>query len=128
MKLPFTLRLAYYSFRATLRAGLVLFLAWLVFIPANAEEVGALGAEAGTQYPQGLRMMRTARVVVAIAPQRSYDIIAMMVGPDMSPVLVQIGFRQMAAGYVLPAASQEPQVPAFESSRDIQGPRFIQVD
>ncbi len=128
MKLPFTLRLALYSLRAAVRAGLLFTLAWVVFIPANAREVDALGATEGTQYPAGLRMMRTAQVVVTVAPQRTYDIIAAMLGPNMSPVLVQIGFQQMAAGNVLPASSQDPIIPAFESSRDIEGPRFIQVD
>ena len=72
--------------------------------------------------------MRTARVVVAVAPPRAYDLIATMIGPNMSPVLVQIGINQLAAGYVPPTSSQEPIAPEFETSRDIEGPRFIQVD
>ncbi|MDP5085106.1 MAG: hypothetical protein NWQ23_06770 [Yoonia sp.] len=128
MQMPFTLRLIYHSFRAIVRAGFVLMLAWIIFIPANANEVTALGAREGTQYPEGLRIMRTARVVVAVAPQRAYDLIATMIGPNMSPVLVQIGINQLAAGYVPPTSSQEPIAPEFETSRDIEGPRFIQVD
>lgn len=128
MKLPFTLRLAYHGFRATVRAGLLLFIAWLIFIPANESEVTALGAKADSEYPAGLRAMRTARVVVAIAPQRWYDLIAAVMGPEVSPVLIQIAMNQMALGQVLPASTRDPTDTEFETSRDIDGPRFIKID
>lgn len=128
MKLPFTLRLAYYAFRATIRAGLVMLCIWVFFIPANPNEVAALGARDGTQYPNGLRAMRVARIVVKAAPPPTYQLIALALGPDISPLLVQIAMIQMAAGNVLPASANQPEIGGIESTRDIDGPRFIQVD
>lgn len=126
--MPFTLRLAYHSFRATVRAGLLLALAWLFLIPASAAELQALGAAEDTQFPLGLRMMRTAKIVVTIAPDRTYDLIAMVAGPDISPLLVRVAMVQMASGNVLPASMTRGNSDARESARDIEGPRFIQVD
>ncbi|MCK0096571.1 hypothetical protein MWU60_13400 [Yoonia sp. F2084L] len=128
MKLPFTLRLVYHTARATVRAGLLAVLAWLIFVPATATEVTALGARDGTQYPAGLRTMRVARVVVAVAPPRTYDMIAMVVGPDISPLMIRLAMTQMAAGNVLPASTRQKPIGTIESDRDIPGPRFIQVD
>ena len=126
MKLPLTLRLAYHGFRSAVRAGLLFLIAWVVFIPANANERAALGVSQATQYPPGLRTMRTARIVVAIAPDRAYTAIASVMGSDVSPLLVRLAMIQMAAGNVLPAASAP--APQVESSRNIDGPRFIEVD
>lgn len=130
MKIPFTLRLVYYGFRAAVRAGLLFLCAWLLLIPATAQEVTALGAKDGTTYPAGLRMMRSARIVVAVAPPRAYELIAMALPQDISPFMVQIAMVQMAAGNVLPASMREDSALAseFESDRDIDGPRFITVD
>lgn len=126
MQIPFTLRFAYHSFRAIIRAGLLFICAWVLLIPANATEISALGASQDTQYPYGLRMMRTAKVIVTIAPDRAYDVIAMVAGAEISPLLVRVAFIQMAAGRVLPAgASREPMQ---QNDRDIDGPRFIQID
>ncbi len=124
--MPLTLRLAYHSVRAALRAGLLMFAAWLVFIPANANEQDALGASPGETYPYGLRPMRTARVILAVAPERAYKVIAMVAGPDMSPILVRLMLIQMASGNVLPETASTNVEP--ENGRDIKGPRFIQVD
>lgn len=128
MKIPFTLRLAYHGLRATVRAGLLFLCAWLFLIPATAEDVAALGAKDGTAYPNGLRMMRVAKIVVAVAPPRAYDLIAMGLPQDVSPLMVRIAMTQMAAGYVLPASTRQSGTPTTESSRDIDGPRFIKVD
>ena len=128
MKLPFTLRIAYYAFRATIRAGLILMIAWLIFIPANATEVAALGAREGTQYPTGLRSMRVAKIIVKAAPPQAYELIAMAMGPEISPLLVQIAMVQMAAGNVLPESTRRTPANAVDSARDIEGPRFIEVD
>ncbi len=126
--MPLTLRLAYHSFRAVVRAGLLLVCAWVIFIPANANEQQALGAAEGTQNPLGLRPMRIARVIVAIAPERTYDLIAMVAGADISPLYVRLAMMQIASGRVLPASASTTPKPSIESSRDIKGPRFIQID
>ena len=126
MQMPFTLRLAYHSFRAFVSAGLMVVCAWLLFIPANTSEQRALGVEPGTQYPQGLRPMRTAQIIITVAPPQAYTVIARIMGPDTSPLLVQIALMQMASGRVLPTGAVT--VPRADSARDIDGPRFIQVD
>ena len=128
MKIPFTLRLAYHSLRATIRAGLIFVCAWIFLIPANANDIEALGARLGSQYPPGLRMMRTARIVVAVAPPQAYDMIAMGVGRGITPLMVRIAFVQMAAGHVMPASTRAGSLPTNDSARDIAGPKFIQVD
>lgn len=111
-----------------MRAVLLAILAWLVFIPATASEVTALGARDGTQYPTGLRTMRVARVVVAVAPDRTYDMISIVVGRDISPLMIRIAMTQMAAGNVMLASTRQQPINDIESDRDIPGPRFIQVD
>lgn len=129
MQIPFTLRLAYHSFRAVLRAGLLFLIAWIFLIPASAKDVTALGARAGEPYPAGLRMMRVARIIVATAPPRAYDLIAMGLRQDVSPLMVRIAMTQMAAGNVLPASTRGNGMPAIQSDRDnIDGPRFIKVE
>ena len=128
MTIPFTLRLAYHGFRATLRAGLLFLCAWIFLIPATVDEVLALGAREGTTYPAGLRTMRAAKVFINIAPERAYDIMAVALPQGVSPLMVRIAITQMAAGYVFPASTRvEPNAPP-RSTRDIDGPRFIQVD
>lgn len=128
MKIPFTLRFAYYSFRAVVRAGLLLVCAWVFMIPATAEDNTALGAREGTRYPVGLRMMRSAKVFVVVAPPRAYDMIAMGLPQDVPPFMVRVAIVQMAAGNVLPASARKSPPLGPQSSRDIDGPRFIQVD
>ena len=128
MRIPFTLRLAFHGFRAVVRAGLVFLIAWIFLIPASADDLTALGARDGP-YPAGLRMMRVARVVVAMAPPAAYDLIAMGLPRGVSPLMVRIAMVQMAAGNVLPASTRGNGMPTIESDRDdIDGPRFIQVD
>ncbi|HEV8033631.1 hypothetical protein [Yoonia sp.] len=126
MKIPFTLRFAYYSFRAVVRAGLLLLCAWIFLIPATAEDISALGAREGQTYPVGLRMMRAAKVFVVVAPPRAYDMIAMGLPQDVPSFMVRLALMQMAAGNVLPASTRV--APTTPNSRDIEGPRFIQVD
>jgi hypothetical protein len=128
MKIPFTLRLAYHSLRATIRAGLIFVCAWIFLIPANASDREALGVRTSSQYPPGLRMMRTARIVVAVAPPQAYEMIAMGVGRGISPLMVRIAFVQMAAGNVMPPSTRAGSLPTNGSDRDIAGPKFIQVD
>lgn len=124
--MPFTLRLVYHSFRAMIRAGLLLLCAWFLLIPANPGEVTALGAADGTQYPTGLRPMRLARVVVAVAPDRTYDAMSFALGTDYPPWLIRLILQQMAQGRVMPADASIPAQP--QSDRAIEGPRFIQLD
>jgi len=126
MKMPFTLRLAYHSFRAAVRAGLLFLCAWLILIPASDNEAQALGASPGQQYPLGLRPMRTAQVIVAVAPDPAYGLIALGLGPEFTPWMVKIMMQQMALGRVLPESATVRQ--GTQSIRDIDGPRFIQVD
>ena len=128
MRLPFTLRFAYHALGALSRAGLLLFVAWLMLIPANEDEAAALGTTTQNQYPSGLRAMRTARTIIAIAPERSYDIMAYALGPEVAPWMVRIGLMQMATGNLLPATASIPEPGTLQSDRDITGPRFIQVD
>jgi hypothetical protein len=68
LQIPFTFRLIFHSFRAPVRAGLLLLCAWLLLIPANSSEISALGAQPGTSFPQGLRLMPAAKAIVAVAP------------------------------------------------------------
>jgi hypothetical protein len=126
LKIPFTLRFAYYSFRAVVRAGLLFLCAWIFLIPATAEDITALGAPEGQRYPMGLRMMRAAKVFVVVAPPRAYDMLAMGLPQDVPPFMVRVALMQMAAGNVMPASTRQP--PITPSGRDIDGPRFIQVD
>ena len=129
MKIPFTLRLAYHSFRAVTRAGLLFLCAWLFLIPASASDITALGAREGTPYPAGLRMMRVAKVIVAVAPPRAYDLIAMGLRRDISPWMVRVAMTQMAQGHVLPASTRGGSIPTQQSDRDdIEGPRFIKIN
>lgn len=127
MKVPFTLRLAYYSFRATLRAGLLFLCAWVFLIPATAAEMTSLGAKDGATYPAGLRMMRVARVIVAVAPPRTYDLVARGLPQDISPLILRIAMTQMAAGYV-PASTHGNGAPTSDSDNDVNGPQFIKVE
>ena len=126
MQMPLTLRLAYHSFRAVIRAGLLLLCAWLILIPASETEAQALGASTGEQYPLGLRPMRTAQIVVAVAPDPAYGLIALGLGPEFSPWMVKIIMQQMALGRVLPQGVSVQD--RLQSDRDIDGPRFIQID
>ena len=128
MKIPFTFRLVYHGLRAAVRAGLIVLCAWLFLLPATAEDVEALGAREGTDYPPGLRMMRVAQLVVAVAPPRAYDLIAMGLRQDISPLMVRIMMTQMAAGHVLPASARGNGMPAPQSDRNIEGPRFIKIN
>jgi hypothetical protein len=70
--------------------------------------------------------MRTARVIVAIAPPAAYDVIAAVAGPDISPLFARIILGQIALGNVLPASAT--RTPGLQSDRDLDGPRFIQID
>ena len=128
MKIPFTLRLAYYGFRATVRAGLIVLCAWLFLLPATTADNVALGAKEDATYPPGLRMMRVAQFVVAVAPPHAYDLIAVGLRRNISPLMVRIAFTQMAAGNVMPASTRGNGLPENNSDRDIQGPRFIKVN
>ena len=121
MQLPLTLRLAYHSFRALIRAALIFFIAWIVFIPASSGEKDALGVPQSTQFPPGLRTMRLAQVVVAIAPPELYAFVARMSGTDVPPFMIEIAMAQLAAGTVIPPPAKV--VPRQESDRGNEGPR-----
>ena len=122
MQLPLTVRLMYHGLRAAIVGGLVLATGWVAFVPATTAERDALGAGIGTSYPDGLRAMRAAQIFVAIAPDPAYDLAARAIGPEMQPWMLRLALSQLAAGNV-------PDVPeAASNTRDIDGPRFIQVD
>lgn len=141
MRIPLTFRLVFHSLRAVARASLLFFCAWLIFIPANENEIAALGAQPGTSYPLGLRPMRAAKVIVAVAPPYAYAMVARIMGPPTPAIGVQFMMTQMAAGRILPGSVQtetaqtQPEQPTIiqtitplGSDRDIAGPRFIKVD
>ncbi len=128
MQIPFTLRLAFHGLRAGVRAAVIFFGAWIFLVPATADDVAALGAERGTQYPPGLRIMRSAKVIVAVAPPHAYDLIASASEQDISPWMVRLALTQMAAGYVRPPESWQNDTPPVTSDRDLDGPRFIKVN
>jgi hypothetical protein len=141
LRIPLTFRLVFYSFRAIVSASLILFCAWLVFVPANAKELAALGAQPETSYPPGLRPMRAAKAIVAVAPSYTYTLAARVIGPQTPAIAIQFMMTQMAAGRVFPrsfegeTAQSEPEQPTIvqtntrkSSDRDIAGPRFIKVD
>ena len=128
MKIPFTLRFAYHSFRAVVRAGLLFLCAWIFLIPASADDITALGAREGTRYPPGLRMMRAAKLFVTVAPPHAYDMIAIGLPQDVPAFMVRLVIMQMAAGNVMPESTRRSPVTGPQSDRDIEGPRFIQID
>ncbi|MEO1637817.1 MAG: hypothetical protein AAFU41_01050 [Pseudomonadota bacterium] len=128
MQIPLTFRLVYHTVRSAIRAALLFFCAWLVFIPATAAEVEALGAQPGTQYPPGLRPMRSARAFVAIAPDRAYSLLATASGQDISPLFVRLIMVEVASGRAAAAAAASTAESPAQNTRDIDGPRFIQVD
>ena len=145
MHIPLTFRLVFHGFRAVARASVLFICAWLLLIPANAAEVDALGAEAGTKFPAGLRPMRTARVIVAVAPPYTYTLISNILGPETPAIAVRFLMNQMAAGRLRPPTAQDDDVTpvttdpgitnpgidigtSTDSGRDIAGPRFIKVD
>lgn len=123
LQMPLTLRILFHGFRATLRAGLLLLVAWLLLIPSNANERQALGADPGTSYPDGLRSMRTAKFITWVAPPRAYELIARFAQSDDSPEEVETMLKNIATGRTEGDLTQEPF-----SAREIEGPRFIRVD
>ena len=129
LRIPFTFRLVFHGVRSVMRAGLLFFCAWLVFVPASPDEQAALGAEWTEKYPTGLRPMRSAQAVVAIAPDRFYVVLAEVMGPDVSPLFVRIAMAQLATGAIGPSPGERRTTSATaRSDRNIDGPRFIKVD
>lgn len=136
MQMPLTFRLVFHSVRAIARAGLVLLCGWLLFIPANSTEISALGALPGVSYPPGLRPMRAAKVIVAVAPPYVYTLAARVMGDATPPIGLAFMMEQMAAGRLASRTVQtRPAAPTLiqtdtgiTSDRDIDGPRFIKVD
>ena len=126
MQIPLTLRLVFHGVRAGLRALLLFFCAWIIFVPATTAERAALGAAPDEAYPLGLRPMRSAKAIVTFAPDRAYVLVADLMGPEFSPLLIRIALVQMAAGNVLPATMQTR--PEVASDRGLDGPKFIKVD
>lgn len=128
MQIPLTFRLIYYGLRAMLRAGLLFFCAWLIFIPATAEEARALGAPADTAFPLGMAQMRTARALLALAPERSYALLAFASGGELHPLMVKLVLTELASGRAVPGRASQSALPAPQTDRAITGPRFIKVD
>ncbi|MGJ8621315.1 MAG: hypothetical protein ACSHW1_00960 [Yoonia sp.] len=130
MQMPFTLRLAYHSFRAGIQAVLIAVIAWLFLIPATPQERDTLGALPGAQYPDGLREMRTAQIIVAVGPPQIYGLIAWMAGPQVPAIAVRYAINEMAQGRFLPIQRDQQASDAQEpySTRTIGGARFITPD
>lgn len=126
MRLPLTLRLAYHGLRSAFRAALLFFCAWIVFVPASADENTALGASAYEKYPVGLRAMRSAKAIVAVAPDRFYTTVAEVMGPEVSPLFVRIAMIQVASGGI--RTDDRSFSRSSPNTRNIDGPKFIQVD
>ncbi len=124
--MPFTLRLVYHSLRAALRAGPLFLIAWVVLVPATDLERERLSAVSDTAFPAGLRSMRTAQIIVAVAPSKTYELIGEFVAPKVPPYMIRFAMLQMAAGNVIPPSATPVEEPF--SARDIEGPRFIRVD
>jgi hypothetical protein len=72
--------------------------------------------------------MRTAQMVVLVAPPQAYSLVAELLGAGMPAFAVEVVFNQMAAGKVRPPSIQSTPDPEPFSARDIEGPRFIRVD
>ncbi|SFS01129.1 hypothetical protein [Yoonia litorea] len=123
MQLPLTVRLMFHGLRAAIIGALILMAGWIAFIPANSAEAAALDAAAGDGFPEGLRAMRAARIILAIAPDTAYELAARSIGPEVSGWMVRLILTQVAAGNVPQLHEQQRS-----SNREIAGPRFIQVD
>ena len=130
IRLPLTLRLLYHGARSAIVGGMILVAGWVAFVPATAEETTALGAAASVERPQGLYQMRTAQAVMKVTPDRAYIAAAQMMGPEVTPLMIRIGLVFVASGGLGPKNGPLPAIapPTTPQSRDIEGPRFIQVD
>ncbi len=129
MRLPLTLRVAYYGIRFGLFAAFLVIAGWVALVPATAEEQAALNASSTVSRPLGLTQMRTAKVIMAVAPDQFYIMAAQVMGPDVSPILLRAAVAYTAAGALPPGLNQQQQPQTSrDSARSIDGPRFIQVD
>jgi len=125
MTLPLTVRLMYHGFRAAITGAVILVIGWIAFIPATTAEASALGQTPRTDYPAGLRQMRAAKVFVTIAPDPAYDLAARAMGPEVTGWMLRLVVAQVAAGNL---PRPPPETAPAPSDRDIDGPRFLQVD
>ena len=125
MRLPLTLRLAYYTLRIGVLCAFLATAAWIMLVPATSTEQAALNATTDVERPLGLVQMRTARIIMAVAPDRFYDMAAQIMGDDVSPILVRAAIAMTASGALPPGLSQGQAQP---NSRSIDGPRFVTVD
>ena len=130
IKLPLTVRLIYHGIRAAFVGGLILFGGWVAFVPATEVEAVALGAPLNEPRPQGLPQMRAAQTLMQITPDRAYVAAADIMGPEVTPLMVRVGLVFVATGGLGPKNGPLPAAGALQQgqTRDIDGPRFIQVD
>ena len=130
IRLPLTVRILYHGVRSTIVGGLILVAGWVAFVPANEAEAIALGASVTDARPQGLQQMRAAQALMKVTPDSAYVAAADMMGPEVTPLMVRVGLIFVASGGLGPKNGPLPSELAGSSaqSRDIEGPRFIQVD
>ena len=130
IRLPLTVRILYHGARSAVVGGLILVAGWVAFVPATEAETIALGASTTETRPQGLQQMRAAQALMKVTPESAYVAAADMMGPEVTPLMVRVGLIFVASGGLGPKNGPLPSKIASSSaqSRDIDGPRFIQVD
>ena len=128
IRLPLTLRILFHGARAAMVGGMILIAGWVAFVPATTTESAALGAPPAQARPQGLYQMRAAQALIKVTPDRAYDAAADMMGPEVTPLMIRVGVVFIASGGLGPKNGPLPTATANTATRDIDGPRFIQVD
>lgn len=122
MRLPLTLRVAFYAVRYGIMALTLTLAAWVLLVPASQAERQALRAPVGEARPEGLTGMRIARAMVHFAPNRAAKLLARASDGELSEELAGMMLRQLAAG--VPAdPTAEPAVATAPG-----GARFIMVE
>jgi hypothetical protein len=127
--MPFTLRLAFHVFRAAMLALTLTIAAWVMILPATPAERGALGAQIGTQRPDGLIQMRVAQAIVHFAPNRAARMISRSSNGEISEELAGMLLRDLAKGAAANAPIIQNTVTATPSTRGGDtSAKFVQVD
>ena len=116
MRLPLTLRLIAAILRSTVLAFAITMAGWLIFVPATAAEIRALG---GTVQPVALAQMRAARALLHFAPNRSAQFLSRASRGQMSPELIGMLLRQVAAE---PGAQDGPP-----DANRVDGAKFVTI-
>ena len=125
--MPFTLRLIFHTVRSAWVAALLAITAWVGLASATPEERAALGAQIGTERPDGLVQMRIARAMVHFAPDRAARMLSDASKGEISPGLAGMLLRDLAKGPVAgQAAFDEMSIPTADGSQQRpDGAKFI---